>query len=75
MSRLDPEQLHRLKQRNQELMQRRAEAAAAKQQEEEKRLSRLHAVQEQVLIVSGCVLQMYGIHVASLANLAPWLGM
>ena len=46
--RLDPEQLHRLKQRNHELMQRTAQAAAAKQHEEEKRSSRLTAVQEQV---------------------------
>ena len=48
MSRLDPEQLHRLKQRNHELMQRTAQAAAAKQHEEEKRSSRLTAIQEQV---------------------------
>ncbi|KAL3149357.1 hypothetical protein ABBQ32_002160 [Trebouxia sp. C0010 RCD-2024] len=48
VSRLDFEQLHRIKQRNHELMQRKKETTAAKQHEEEERLSRLHAIQEQV---------------------------
>ena len=52
MSRLDPEQLQRLKQRNHEMMQRKAEAAAAKQQEEQKRLNRLHAIQQQVMHIN-----------------------
>lgn len=49
VSRLDFEQLHRIKQRNHELMQRKKETTAAKQHEEEERLSRLHAIQEQVI--------------------------
>ncbi|KAL3133005.1 hypothetical protein ABBQ38_006914 [Trebouxia sp. C0009 RCD-2024] len=48
VSRLDPEQLHRIQQRNHELMQRKTESAAAKQHGEEQRLSRLHAIQQQV---------------------------
>ena len=60
-SRLDPEQLHRLKQRNQDLIQRKAEAAAAKQQQEEKRLSRLHAIQEQVCLKCEIICYFFGI--------------
>ena len=52
-SKLDAGQLQRLKQRNHELMQRKAEAAAAKQQQEETRLARLQAMQDQVCLAFG----------------------
>lgn len=45
---LSAEQLQRLKERNNELVQRRVEAASAKQREEEERVARLEALQEQV---------------------------
>ena len=53
-SRLNAGQLQRLKQRNQELMQRKAEAAAARRQETDQRLARLHAIQEQVRVCRCC---------------------
>ena len=55
-SKLDPGQLQRLKQRNHELMQRKAKAKAAEKQQEEKRLARLHEIQQQVGLIFGVVL-------------------
>ena len=45
---LSPGQLQRLRDRNQELIQRKAQGAAAKQREEEERVARLEAIQDQV---------------------------
>ena len=45
---LSPGQLQRLRDRNQELIQRKAQGAAAKQREAEERVARLEAIQDQV---------------------------
>lgn len=52
-------QVHRIQQRNHELMHRRVETAAAKQHEEEQRLSRLHAIQEQVILIVCVYMYVY----------------
>ena len=53
-ARLSPGQLQRLKARNQDLMQRRAVAASAKQRKADERVSRLEAIQEQVIAATQC---------------------